>query len=436
MMQCTSWRSRRPNGSFRPSKQAFGRPPAPEFPRSSTRELVEWISAWLEIGETFTAERLAAVPDETLTLYLSQVAIVTTAAMWGFERSTEIEDLDRIYAPSHDEMAYGPYVASARQPEDWETLRGSLDAMWLDAPERLLHLFAQLSGDESMLAPQQNRESSNNDVVSARDSAQEQRGYVTASGARAFLAQARSPLEELLALSDYDLETRRHLAGLASDLRTDSDEAAGAAGLHTALEQAGLLELTPQRLLLAHEATSQRLPIVKLLQALAEKDPVQFNARGQELAYLVSVLIAGIAVDGATLNPAEARNAALATCNLGLETLLPERVAESFVRRLKALRMASAEPRHEWLVEQAEVSVADLHDAVGKGDFEAAREAALALGFVFEPRTCRAVMPLLDELPRLGACNGGAVTWIDSLAAMASAAQLLRGIVAKARRGA
>jgi len=426
------------------------------------RELIEWISAWLEIGETFTAERLAAVPDETLTLYLSQVAIVTTAAMWGFERSTEIEDLDRIYAPSHDEMAYGPYVASARRPEDWETLRGSLDAMWLDAPERLLHLFAQLSGDESMLAPQQNRESSNNDVVSARDSAQEQRGYVTASGARAFLAQARSPLEELMALSDYDLETRPHLAGLADDLHTDSDEAPNAAGLHTALEQAGLLEPPPQRLLLAHEATSQRLPIVKLLQALAEKDAVQFNARGQELAYLVSVLIAGIAVDGAALSPAEARNAALATCNLGLETLrshgervrvdrkpglvhlflvgfrvvsaLQERVAESFVRCLKALRMASAEPLHEWLVEQAEVSVADLHDAVGKGDFEAAREAALALGFVFEPRTCRAVVPLLDELPRLGASKGGAVTWIDSLAAMASAAQLLRGIVAKARR--
>jgi Family of unknown function (DUF6178) len=48
------------------------------------RELVEWIAAWLDIGATFTAQRLAAVPEENLMLYLSQLAIVTTAPMWGF----------------------------------------------------------------------------------------------------------------------------------------------------------------------------------------------------------------------------------------------------------------------------------------------------------------------------------------------------------------
>jgi hypothetical protein len=459
------------------------RPGVPEV--FDARELVEWICAWLDIGAAFTAERLAAVPDKELTLYLSQVATVTTAAMWGFERSTEIGDLDRIYAPSHDETAYGPYVVRAKRNEDWEILHDALDAMWSDAPQRLLHLFAQLSGDESMLAPQQNRESSNDDAVSARESARERRGYVTASGARAFLALARSPIQELAALSEYDLETRRHLAGLAGDLRGDSDgtesaeegegaEAAEASkpaipaldfghlgALHAALEEAGLLDPPPDRLLL-HEATSRRLPIVKLVQALAEKDEVEFHARGQELAYLSSVLIAGIAVDGLVLSPAEARSAALATCNLGLETLtshgervridrepglvrlflvglgvlnaLPGRVVESFVQRLETLKEASPEPLHEWLVEQADVSVADLGDAVGKRDFEAARAATMALCFVFEPRACRAVVPLLDELPRVGTGDGGAAMWIDSVAALASAAALLRGIAAKRRR--
>ncbi|MGH8205430.1 MAG: DUF6178 family protein, partial [Steroidobacteraceae bacterium] len=85
-----------------------------------TRELLEWIWAWLDIGEEFTAQRLAAVPDGDLTLYLSNLATVTTAAMWGFERSTEIGDLERIYAPSHDETAYGSYVVRARRQEDWE----------------------------------------------------------------------------------------------------------------------------------------------------------------------------------------------------------------------------------------------------------------------------------------------------------------------------
>ena len=439
------------------------------------RELVAWICAWLDIGEGFTAERLAAVPDENLTLYLSQVASVTTTAMWGFERSTEVGDLERIYAPSHDETAYGPYVVSARCREDWETLHAALDAMWSDAPERLLHLFAQLSSDESMLAPQRNRESFNDDLVRARESALESRGYVTASGARAFLALARSPLKELAALSEYDLETRRHLAGLGGDPITEGSEGAEdgkpatpgpdmshLATLQTALEDAGLLDQPPERLLLAHEATSRQLPIVKLLQVLSENDAAEFDARGRELAYLVSLLIAGIAVDGTALSPTEARGAALATCNLGSETLrsqgervridrepglvrlflvglnvlnaLPGRVLESFAQRLKTLRKASSEPLHEWLVEQAEVSVTELREAVGSGDFEAAREAAMALCFVFEPHACQAVVPLLDELPRLGTGDDGAATWIDSMAGIASAAELLRSIAAKRRR--
>ena len=441
------------------------------------RELVEWIWAWLDIGEAFAAQRLAAVPDESLLLYLSHLASVTSMGMWGFERSTEIEDLDRIYAPSYDEMAYGPYVVSARRQEHWETLHGSLDVMWADAPQRLLHLLAQLVGDESMLAPERDRESSNNDFVSARDGAHERRGYVTASGARAFLAQARSPLEELAALVDYDLETRRHLAGLAADADSATASGAGAdnadpeilapgvlhvAALHTELEEVGLLEAPPERLLLAHEANSRQLPIVRLLQLLAESDAAQFDARGRELAYLGSVLIAGIAVDGVALSPIAARGAALATCNLGLEMLsshgervridhepglvrlflvglsvlsvLPGRVVESFVQGLAALRKADSEPLHEWLVEQAEVSVDDLKEAVAEGNFAAAREAAMALCFVFEPRTCQPVVPLLDELPRLSAGNDVAATWIDSLAAIGSAAKLLRGLAAKQRR--
>ncbi len=430
------------------------------------RELIEWIGAWLDIGEGFTAERLAAVPDENLMLYLSQLAIVTTTPMWGFERSTEIGDLERIYAPSHDETAYGPYVVSARRQEEWEILRGSLDAMWSDAPERLLHLFAQLGGAESMLAPQQQRASANDDIVAARARAQERAGYVTASGARAFLAQARTSLNELAARSDYDLETRRHLAGLAGDPRADPNspdqDADRLAALHTALEEAGLLEPPPERLLLVHEATSEQLRIVKLLEALAGKNAAEFAARGQELAYLGSVLIAGIAVDGAALTPAQARNAVLATCNLGLETLqsrneqvridrepglvrlflvgfsvlstLPGTVAESFVRRLKLLRKAHTDDLHEWLVEQAEGSVTDLNEAVGQGDFEAAREAMMALCFVFEPRTCMAIVPLLDELPRVAAADDAAATWIDGLAALARAGNLLRRIAAKQRR--
>lgn len=282
----------------------------------------------------------------------------------------------------------------------------------------------------------------------------------------------------LARMSEYDPETRRHLDGVGTDHAIDVD--GGGAGaddddtekaleprenavelvaLQTELEEAGLLEPPPDRLLLAHEAATKHLQIVDLLQTLAESQPVEFDARSRELAYLSSVLIAGISVGGAALSPVEARSAALATCNLGLETLssageriridrepglvrlflvgrsvlstLPESVVEAFVRRLERLKKARAEPLHEWLVEQAEVSVADLREAVENADFEAAREAMLALCFVFEPRACRAIAPLLDELPRFGTTDSAGAVWIDSLASLSRAVALLRRISGK-----
>lgn len=422
--------------------------PRPGLPEVfDARELVEWIGTWLEIGEAFTAERLAAVPDDHLMLYLSQLATVTTAAMWGFERSSEIGDLERVYAPSHEEKAYGPYIARARQPKDWETLRGALDALWSQAPERLLNLFSQLSGDESMLRPQQNRESSNDDVVFARESVRERQGYVTAAGARAFLAVAANPLAELAAMSEYDPETRRHLERLVPHL---SAEAPDSVAIARARDHDG------GRMQLAQDLPARRLRIVTLLQALAEENAMVFDVRARELAYLSSVLIAGASVAGSALKPAEAQGAALATCSLGLETLtssgrpigmdrepglvrlflmgrnvlstLPSTVVDAFAHRLERLKQARSEPLHEWLVEQAEDSVTALREAVGKADFEEAREAAMALCFVFEPRLCRAVMPLLDELPQFGTADGGAASWIDSLAAVSRAVKLLRRI--------
>jgi hypothetical protein len=74
---------------------------------------------------------------------------------------------------------------------------------------------------------------------------------------------------------------------------------------------------------------------------------------------------------------------------LGFHVLstLPDKVVESFVQRLKTLRNTHSDALHEWLVEQAESSVAD----------------------------------------------GRSATWIDSLAALASAAQRLRDITARRR---
>lgn len=466
------------------------RPGLPEAFQASA--LIDWIGAWLEIGSAFTAEQLAAVSDEDLTLYLSHVIQVSTTAMWGFERSTEIGNLDRIYAPSDDEMAYGSYVVRARKNEEWETIRAALDAMWSDAPERLLRLFAQITGDESMLAPDPNREGSTRDSISRRESSGERRGHVTATGARAFLTfGTRRSIEDLVSLSEYDLETRRHISGLATTEEAEPQDRPFAhdpaftetepsenrltlvhtdhlndpdplhlAALRLSLEAAGLIDRPAKPRLLQHEGAFNQLPIVKLVEQLADEHPMAFDARARELAYLASVLIAGIAVEDRPFVPEEARSAALATCNLGLEvaeargervrieaepglvglflvgwralTEVPGRVLNAFTDSLTALRLESLDPLHVWLVEQAEGSVSDLREAISKQDFTAAREAVTVLGFVFDPKVCREIVPLLDELPHLSAGEHGA-QWIDSLQALERVGQLAHRLFANYR---
>ena len=461
------------------------RPGRPEV--FDPNELVEWLWVWLEIGEDFTAERLGAIPDADLTLYLSRLICVSTGAMWGFERSTEIEDLDRIYAPSHDETAYGPYFVSTTVHDHWEIVRAALDAMWDHAQERLLHLFGLLSGAESMRAPEIDRDSSYLDFVFERDRSRERRGHVTADGARAFLAIATStPPEELLAMSAYDLETRHHLSNiegdsdgehsdaqasvLSDDEFTSSDSIADSAALpalRIALEAAGLIEPPVATPLLTHDAAREQLPVVKALAQLSHDDPTAFDMRARELAYLASVLLASVTVNDEALSGEDAKGAAIALCNLGYEILrengadarlgsepglvrpflvgwqmigeVPGRVVDAFKRALEELRAATSLPMHEWLVEEAQGAYADLYAAFARRNFGAAREAVRMLSFVFDARSSRAAVPLMDEVPRISTAASGkdsarGVRWIDSLADLRRVGQLLECVGIKQKR--
>jgi hypothetical protein len=436
-------------------------------------ELMEWLAVWLDIGDEFTAERLGAIPEADLTLYLSHVLRVATVDMWGFERSTEIGDLDRIYAPSYHETAYGHYLVTAISPAHWETLRAALDAYWHHSPERVLHLFSELVGDESMLAPQMQRESSNEDLSAERVSARERMGHVSAAGARAFLDLATTtPPEELLRLAEYDLETRRHLSVIESaaaqtgepqsDLPASDSYEDGLKALHDELVTAGWIEPPPERLLLKHDARRKPLPVVQLLSELAQRSPEAFDARARELAYLAGVLIAGVAVNGDMLSAEDARCAALATCNLGTEMSkkrgeevriddepglvrlflvgwqglgqLPARLVETLTRSLARLQAAALRDAERWMLDDAASNLAELRAAVSKREFAVAREAALLLSFVFDRHACRAVVPLLDELPRLQDLEGrDAPRWIESLADLQRIAGYLQRIAKRPR---
>jgi hypothetical protein len=59
------------------------------------------------------------------------------------------------------------------------------------------------------------------------------------------------------------------------------------------------------------------------MQCVAQHDAAAFSIRSQELAFLANTLVAGCPIQDRAFTPSEASEAAMATCNLGLENWLP-----------------------------------------------------------------------------------------------------------------
>lgn len=296
-------------------------------------ELVDWLEAWNEIGDRFVADRLAAMSDEYRALCLSHVACVGTHHTLAFldipddEVDREIETL----RPGGSCALYGPYLVTPAIEDEWEVVRACLDALWTEHPECLLRTLGMLDGAESMLAPQEARRRLTIDAAQERERQRENRGYVSPTGASAFLIfAATASIEELLALSAYDEETRRHLAafGATQEEELPDDEidvpesfaAEDVQRLHTVLEQEQVL--IPQgMLLLTDQHSGVHSLLTQALTQLAETDLTAFERCARELAYLANVVKAGTRVEGAPPSDIEARDCAYSTCERGLELI-------------------------------------------------------------------------------------------------------------------
>jgi hypothetical protein len=424
-------------------------------------ELIDWLEVWIDVGDAFTAECLAAMSDDYLTLCMARLIRVDDAGALAHRRYENDEVLDDELDEVHEQCDhFGPYLVYNLEVDQGDIVRAVLNAFWSDAPDRLLRILSNLAGHESMLTQGASAGTVDHDMAFERHSHREHQGYVTASGARAFLAfGTTASLEELFMLAEYDNESRRHLsrrddtvgqhnpvAAEASDeidVEDKSDESPIAEEITEAelpsheLDgraaeelQAWLQFLQPApssaTFLLEHHGTDHRLPLLSLVDELAMEDYDAFEQCERELAYLANVVITGLRSNAAALSADSARNMALATCNLGLELLratelsadlarepglirlfligwrsvneLHERVRQAFERAASIPRPAG--PRHHWLGEQVRVALNDLASALAKRNFAAAREAALLLSIAFDRSSCRDVALLLDEIPR------------------------------------
>jgi hypothetical protein len=450
-------------------------------------EFIHWLQVWNEVGEPFVAERLAAINDEYLAMCLSSVLLVDGSSGKGFagdmseyaENSHAPEDPGYTDGPKPDCYAiYGHFLVRAAFEDDWEIIRAALDALWCHAPDRLIHVLGSLVNSESMLYSAGRRTSLNRDVAFERERHLERRGYVSQTGARAFLASISvATTQELLMMSVYDNETHRFLTGIENhdtgqhpieavtatdgaddDLLQTQNEASEIVSTLASQEQIRALRLLLENELIAESKPFESLPsnrppkrravLAEILHLLEDENQEAFQQRTRELAYLATVLMAGSSLEGQPFTGADARDAALATCNLGVEFIqssqtalkldtepglirpfligwqfldtVRDRVIDSIQRSLTDLETPQKPRNLRWLHDEARIGMRDLRKAVEQHQFADIRDAMTFLSIVFDAAACQEIAPLLDHLPHCAPIfekdkNRPQPQWIESI---------------------
>lgn len=452
-------------------------------------EFINWLQVWNEVGELFVAERLAAFNDEYLAMCLSSVLLVDGSVGCRLDRDSAEIGVDShgpeagyIDSPKGEWYAvYGHFLVRPALDEDWEIIRAALDALWRHTPDRLLYGLETLSSSESMLNSDGRRASLNLDVAFARERHLERRGYVSPTGARAFLASTLiTTTQDLLTMSVYDNETRRFLAGMeihdtgqhpienatamdgADEQWQTQNDAKGLElvpasqeqirSLSRLLESELIAEPKPFESLQWGKHEPKRAVLTEMLHRLEDERHEAFLQRTRELAYLATVLMAGSSLQGQPFTGGDARDAAFATCNLGLEFVqsrhaarnldrepglirlfligwqwldaLRNRVVDAMKMSLQDLETTQPLKASLWLRNEAQIGIRDLQDAVERHHFADARDAATFLSMVFDATVCQEIVPLLDHLPHFSK-NKSQPRWIESIADLDRVGSLL-----------
>jgi hypothetical protein len=308
-----------------------------------------WLEVMIESGASLAAQKLALVDVDLATAAFAQhVRVFDPAAV-----SPSAPDGEEVPAAGtpHDGLScdVGGYRVVARRTDSWDAIVGVLTS--LDA-EHHGYFHRVMSGCRSLsnsapevdglddLLPDQ--EQVMFDLAFTRERRREQQGYVTPAQARAFLQMSRQIRLEHETTPPGNPVARAYFRAI--DWTTAADADGGSRGLRTAsgspsapadsadaitaivdvLLDAGILPQQPRALLDAPQGRAPRLGRIQAhLQFAGDRHHAAFSMRGQELAFLANTMAAGCSIQARSLTPQEASDAAVATCNLGLENWPP-----------------------------------------------------------------------------------------------------------------
>lgn len=463
--------------------ESIWRSPSSGLPeRIDVGELLEWLEAWLDIGESFLLEKLEAINEEYLTTMLSRIVTVESMsrhAIYG-EHIEGLVDLLR-----DERERFGPFIVEP-SVEGGEIVTEVVRALWIADPQKFLRIFGRMSDLPNPDDCTRGSAPTLHDVEFERESFREANGFVTADGARAFFSFAeRLTPSEIESLDRYDAETQRYIDRLSQSSATSingidpvlaegheevepsgeflsksSPEASSnTASLREQLEASQLLPKQNSIPLLRDTISSKEAALTAILRRLAGEDIDSFHARARELAYLANAL-RWLPTDDDSLSDTEAREAAFAICNLGV-ALAGESVARELDKEpglirfflfgwnsLSSIRgraigafsgaLSRSQNLAPWLLSEATSGLSDLRRALEAKRYSDARESLLFLSIVFDSSLCHALSPLMNAVPRFStALEGGKSTgarWIETKADIRTIERVLESIRLKRER--
>jgi hypothetical protein len=303
-----------------------------------------WLEVMMEAGASAAARTLADVDVDLATAAFAQrVRVFDPAAL----SPAETEDGDEMPAgdtPS-DQLSceLGGYLVVGRRTDAWDAVVAVLAA--LDAEHHayfhrvmrgcrdLTNSGFEIDGLDDLLS---HTDQTMFDLAFDREQRREQHGYVTAPQARAFLQMSRQPPRghdatppsnpvprayfRAVEWTATDVDSGSHRLPEASGAAPAADDSAEAAAIVGVLMDAGVLLQPPRGLLKGPKGPAPRLARIQtLMQLAADRDHAAFSMRSQELAFLANTIVAGCSIQARPFTAQEASDAAVATCNLGLE---------------------------------------------------------------------------------------------------------------------
>lgn len=305
-----------------------------------------WLEVMMESGADAAARILSGVDVAlAITAFAHHVRVFDAAAIAPSASPDGDEPPDPHSTSDGLRREIGGYVIEAKGTQSWDAIVAVLCALDADHPvyfHRLMRGCRQLSNagfeldglDDLLDETQQTMF----DLASSREQRRDQQGYLTPAQARAFLELSRQVRPGQAATPSANPIVRAYFEALAwtpppaadsgsprllaaSDAPSAAEDAADAvAAFAEVLRDAGIVPPTPRALLDGAPGETPRLARVHaLMQATAERDPVAFSTRSEELAFLANALASGCSIQGRAFTPEEASDAVIAICNLGLE---------------------------------------------------------------------------------------------------------------------